>query len=215
MVQASRSILLVDDHPMLRKGVADLLELEDDLEVVGESSTGEDAIQQAVRKAPDLILLDMSMKGMNGIETLQALRTAGIEARIVVFSVSDDRDDVIMALKAGADGYLLKDMEPEDLVENIRKACSGTLVLSQELAQVLALALKEDKRGKKAQLETLTKREKQILQRIAAGLSNKVIARGLDITESTVKVHVKHILKKLKLSSRVEAAIWVVENKGK
>ena len=215
MTQAVNSVLLVDDHPMLRKGVMELIELEDDLAVVGQSSNGEDAIQQAIRIEPDLILLDLSMKGMTGIETLKSLRTANIGSRIVVFSVSDDQDDVIMALKAGADGYLLKDIEPEALIENLRQACLGKMVLSEELTQVLAMAFRDDKRSKKLDIDSLTKREKQILKRIATGLSNKMIARELAITEATVKVHVKHILKKLQLSSRVEAAVWVVENKFK
>lgn len=215
MTQAASSVLLVDDHPMLRKGVMDLIELEEDLSVVAESGSGEEAIAQAVRIEPDLILLDLSMKGMNGIETLKSLRTAGVHSRIVVFTVSDDQDDVIMALKAGADGYLLKDIEPEALIENIRQACQGKMVLSEELTQVLAMACRDDNRHKKTSIDNLTKREKQILKRIATGLSNKMIAKELEITEATVKVHVKHILKKMKLASRVEAAVWVVENKIK
>ncbi len=121
MPEAKCTVLLVDDHPLLRKGVSQLLELEDDIEVIGEASSGQDAIRQALDLKPDLILLDLSMKGMDGIETLGALRDAGVDSRIVVFTVSDDRTDVVSALKSGADGYLLKDTEPEALVDNIRQ----------------------------------------------------------------------------------------------
>lgn len=211
MPKAKCTVLLVDDHPLLRKGVSQLLELEDDIAVIGEASSGVDAIRQALDLAPDLILLDLSMKGMDGIETLGALRDAGVDSRIVVFTVSDDRIDVVSALKSGADGYLLKDTEPEALVDNIRKACSGKMVLSEELTEVLALSLRNEREKQGPDLTSLTRRELQIAKYIAGGLSNKLIGRKLDIAESTVKVHVKHLLKKLGLRSRVEAAVWMVE----
>jgi two-component system nitrate/nitrite response regulator NarL len=211
MSEQTNTVLLVDDHPLLRKGVGQLLELEDDIEVIGEASNGEDAVSQAVELNPDLILLDLSMKGMDGIETLIALRDAGVDSRIVVFTVSDDRNDVVSALKSGADGYLLKDIEPEELVDSIRKACTGKMALSEQLAEVLALSFRDERNTRGPDLNTLTRRELQILKYIAEGLSNKLIARKLDIAESTVKVHVKHMLKKLGFRSRVEAAIWMVE----
>jgi len=211
MPKAKCTVLLVDDHPLLRKGVSQLLELEDDIAVIGEASSGVDAIRQALDLAPDLILLDLSMKGMDGIETLGALRDAGVDSRIVVFTVSDDRIDVVSALKSGADGYLLKDTEPEALVDNIRQACSGKMVLSEELTEVLALSFRNEREKQGPDLTLLTRRELQIAKYIAGGLSNKLIGRKLDIAESTVKVHVKHLLKKLGLRSRVEAAVWMVE----
>lgn len=209
MAESVNTILLVDDHPLLRKGVSQLLELEDDLEVAGEASNGEDAVAMALELDPDLILLDLSMRGMDGIETLSALRDAGVSAHIVVFTVSDDRSDVISALKAGADGYLLKDVEPEVLVSSIQQACSGKMVISEQLTEALASSFREDR--KQQDLDKLTRREHQILKYIAEGLSNKLIARKLDIAESTVKVHVKHLLKKLGFRSRVEAAVWMVD----
>jgi two-component system nitrate/nitrite response regulator NarL len=211
MPDSKSTVLLVDDHPLLRKGVSQLLELEDDIEVVGEAADGMNAVQQALLLDPDLILLDLSMKGMDGIETLVALRDADVSARIVVFTVSDDRSDVVSALKSGADGYLLKDTEPEELVNNIRSACSGKMVLSAQLAEVLAMSLREDDKPQGRTLESLTRRELQILKYIAEGLSNKLIGRKLDIAEATVKVHVKHLMKKLGFRSRVEAAVWLVE----
>ena len=211
MPDVANTVLLVDDHPLLRKGVSQLLELEDDIEVIGEAANGEEAIFKAKSLDPDLILLDLSMKGMDGIDTLVALRNAGIDSRIVVFTVSDDRSDVVAALKSGADGYLLKDLEPEELVDSIRRACAGQMVLSDELAQVLALSFRDEQKARGPDLDLLTRRELQILKYIAAGLSNKLIGRKLAIAESTVKVHVKHLLKKLGFRSRVEAAVWMVE----
>lgn len=211
MPDVANTVLLVDDHPLLRKGVSQLLELEDDIEVIGEAANGEEAIFKAKSLDPDLILLDLSMKGMDGIETLTAMRDADVSSRIVVFTVSDDRSDVVAALKSGADGYLLKDLEPEELVDSIRRACAGKMVLSNQLAEVLALSLRDDQKSQGPDLDSLTRRELQILKYIAAGLSNKLIGRKLDIAESTVKVHVKHLLKKLGFRSRVEAAVWMVE----
>jgi two-component system nitrate/nitrite response regulator NarL len=209
-------LILVDDHPLLRKGVRQLVELEEDMEVIGEASNGADAIVLAQEIEADLVLLDLTMKGMDGIETLQGMRDAGISCRIVVFTVSDDTADVIAALKAGADGYLLKDMEPEKLVNRIREACSGKLVLSEELAEILAKSFRDDTAKSRGDgYNSLTRREKEILKMIAEGLSNKMIGRQLNIVEATVKVHVKHLLKKLGLRSRVEAAVWAVENRVK
>lgn len=207
-------ILLVDDHPLLRTGVMQLIALENDLETVGEASNGEEAIRLAAELEPDLIILDLNMKGMNGIETLSALRDREVTSRIVMFTVSDNQEDVVAALQAGADGYLLKDMEPDDLIEKIRLAANGQLVLSKELTELLALAIQsKHRRDDKVDAKTMTKRERQILKLIAAGMTNKHIARKLDITEGTVKVHIKHLFKKLHLKSRVEAAIWAMENK--
>ena len=203
-------ILLVDDHPMMRKGVVQLLEFEDGLEVVGEAGSGEEALRMAAELQPDMILLDLNMTGMTGLDTLRAMRENGEDARIVVFTVSDDRNDVINVLRAGADGYLLKDMEPERLLEHIRQAATGQLTISPQLTQVLAQALRGDDRPKG--IEELTDRERQILRQLAHGYSNKMIARKLDITEGTVKVHVKRVLHKLGMRSRVEAAVWAVEN---
>ncbi len=207
-------ILLVDDHPLLRTGVAQLIALEEDLETVGEASNGEEAVTKALELDPDLILLDLNMKGMNGIDTLSALRDAEITSRIVMFTVSDNQEDVVAALQAGADGYLLKDMEPDDLIKKVRLAAHGQLVLSEELTELLALAIQsKSRKDSKSDAKSMTKRERQILKLISAGMTNKHIARKLDITEGTVKVHIKHLFKKLGLKSRVEAAIWAMENK--
>jgi two-component system nitrate/nitrite response regulator NarL len=206
------SVFLVDDHPMLRQGVAQLIEMEDGLTVVGEAGSGEEALQRALELDPDMILLDLNMQGMSGIETLSRLRKQGVSACIMVFTVSDAHDDVVEALRAGADGYLLKDTEPEDLLRSIKLASQGQPVFSPQLARILAAGVRNPKEDCNVRMEQLTARETQILQRIAQGKSNKTVARELDITEATVKVHVKNLLKKLALRSRVEAAVWVLEN---
>ncbi len=205
------AILLVDDHPLLRKGVAQLIALEDNLTVVAEASSGEEAITLAIKYQPDLILLDLNMKGLSGIDTLTALKRAEVTSKIVIFSVSDSESDVLQALKFNADGYLLKDSEPEELIEKINLALQGELVISSPLTQILARSLRPSSQ-KTSIIDTLTSRELENLKLIASGKSNKDIANKLGITEATVKVHVKNLLKKLGVKSRVEAAIWAVEH---
>lgn len=205
-------IMLVDDHPMLRRGLRDLLSMEEDLLPVAEAGSGQEALELVKQHELDLILLDLNMPGMDGIETIHALRAAGVDTRIVIFSVSDDHDDVIEALREGADGYLLKDIEPEELIEQIRLAAQGQMALSTELTQVLAQAIRSRPVSSQAHPSMLTRREKDVLRLIAKGKSNKMIARNLDIAEGTVKVHVKRLLSKLGMRSRTEAAVWVVEN---
>jgi two-component system nitrate/nitrite response regulator NarL len=151
------------------------------------------------------------MKGMNGLEILKAIREEEIDSRVLMLTVSDNEEDVLTALRLGADGYLLKDMEPEDILKSIHKAAQGTLVISDHLTQLLAKALRGDDRLKeKDPISSLTAREKEILQCITRGQSNKQIANVLNISEGTVKVHVKHLLKKLDLHSRTEAAVWAL-----
>ena len=211
--QAPIRILLVDDHPLMRRGMRDLLAMEDDLQPVGEAGTGEEALRLVDELDPDLILLDLNMPGMDGLETLQRLREAKVDARIILFTVSDDQSHVLEALRQGADGYLLKDMDPEQLVEQVRAAANGKLALTPELTLILAQAIRERPSNASQNANaSLTKREKDVLRLIAKGLSNKMIARKLGITEGTVKVHVKNLLHSLRLRSRVEAAIWSTEH---
>ncbi|MEX5851808.1 two-component system response regulator NarL [Providencia huaxiensis] len=207
------TILLIDDHPMLRNGVKQLISLEPSLQVIGEVGDGKTGIQIAAEQDPDLILLDLNMPGMNGFETLDELRKRELSGRIILFTVSNYSDDLVNALKRGADGYLLKDMEPEELIVALKEAASGKLVVSPTLASVLAESLRDNTTQDENHIASLTPREADILELISQGLSNKMIARKLDIAESTVKVHVKHLLKKLNLKSRVEAAVWVLQQK--
>lgn len=206
-------ILVIDDHPMMRKGIIDLIELEDNLQTVAEASNGQEGLEKALELEPDLILLDLNMPGMNGIETIKAMRNAGIDSRILIFTVSDEKRNVVDALKEGADGYLLKDMEPDALVENIRNAAEGKIVISPELSQALAMAIRERDAQNSVSINQFTDRERQVLKLIADGQSNKMIGRKLDIAEGTVKVHVKRVLHKLGVRSRVEAAVWMTNFK--
>ncbi|WPN60330.1 two-component system response regulator NarL [Pseudomonas sp. P9_31] len=202
-------ILLVDDHPMMRHGIRQMLELEDDFLIVGEASQGEEALSLIEPLRPDLVLLDNNMPQMNGIETLRRLRAMHYTGKVLLFTVSDAEDDIRDALRLDVDGYLLKDMEPELLIQYIRGALNGALVISPGLTQVMAQALRAPPR--QAVVE-LTERERQVLKTIASGFSNKVIGHKLGITEGTVKVHVKNLLHKLGLRSRVEAAVWAMEH---
>ena len=204
------TILLVDDHPLLRKGLKQLIEFEDELDVIGEASDGKTAIELALKYEPDLIVLDLNMQGMDGLETLRAMRNADIVSRIIMLTVSDSDEDVVCAITYGADGYLLKDMEPEKILEKLKEAALGKMVISEKLTHVLAGAIRGGSDKKSNVLAKLTSREHEILKLIAKGMSNKLIARELDISDGTVKVHVKHVLKKLELNSRVEAAVWMV-----
>ncbi|NWN91032.1 two-component system response regulator NarL [Marinobacter adhaerens] len=213
MSETPASILLIDDHPLLRQGIRQLVEMEADMMIAGEASNAEDGIRLATENEPDLILLDLNMPDVSGIEALKRLRGLNVSSRIVMFTVSDQEDDVVAALRAGADGYLLKDMEPEDMIAQLHQAAVGKMVISDRLTTLLAEALRSNKPQQTSEpdFDTLTPREKDILRLIAEGLSNKMIGRKLDISDGTVKVHVKHLLKKLSLRSRVEAAIWAVE----
>lgn len=206
------TIMMVDDHPLLRKGLCQLLDLEDDLKVIAEASSGQEAIEKALLLEPDLITLDLNMQGMDGLETLKIMRDKGVDARIIMLTVSDNDEDVVEAIRCGADGYLLKDMEPEDIIEKLKEATLGKMVLSAKLTEILATALRKPEKAGNRALASLTSREYEILKLIAKGMSNKLIARELDISDGTVKVHVKHFLKKLNLRSRVEAAVWMVNH---
>ena len=205
-------IFVVDDHPLFRKGVVQLLQLNPNFQVIGEAGTFEAAVAGITSKEPDLVLLDLNMKGTSGIEILSAIKKHAPSIKVVMLTVSDSPNDLLQAIKTGADGYLLKDLEPEEILENINRAIEGQVVLSPVLTNALAEALKEKRDESSRSLQGLTEKELMVLKGVSQGLSNKLIARELNISDGTVKVHVKHILKKLNFHSRVEAAIWVSEN---
>jgi two-component system nitrate/nitrite response regulator NarL len=194
---------------MMRRGIRQLIELESDLCVVGEANNGEEAIALVAQLNPELVLLDNNMPQLNGVETLKRLREQHYDGKVLLFTVSDAEHDVRDAMRFGADGYLLKDMEPELLIIRLREALQGALVVSPALTTVLAQALRAPQGASSLDL---TDRERQVLKMIAGGLSNKMIGNKLGITEGTVKVHVKNLLHKLGLRSRVEAAVWSMEH---
>nr|AWU50912.1 NarL-YdfI [Cloning vector iND48]AWU50925.1 NarL-YdfI [Cloning vector iND134]AWU50928.1 NarL-YdfI [Cloning vector iND135]AWU50931.1 NarL-YdfI [Cloning vector iND138]AWU50934.1 NarL-YdfI [Cloning vector iND136] len=210
--QEPATILLIDDHPMLRTGVKQLISMAPDITVVGEASNGEQGIELAESLDPDLILLDLNMPGMNGLETLDKLREKSLSGRIVVFSVSNHEEDVVTALKRGADGYLLKDMEPEDLLKALHQAAAGEMVLSPDILKRLQEIQFE--RMKKQRNETqLTEKEVIVLKAIAKGLKSKAIAFDLGVSERTVKSRLTSIYNKLGANSRTEA-VTIAMQKG-
>jgi two-component system nitrate/nitrite response regulator NarL len=203
-----QTLLIVDDHPLFRKGVIQLIQAAPEFRFVGEAPSGTEGIARALALQPDMILLDLNMKDMSGVEVLRALKGAGLESRIVMLTVSDQAEDLMAALQAGADGYLLKDMEPEDLMAQIVEAARGKITISERLTNLLVNSLREKNRPVNPAEAGLTEQENRILEQLIDGKSNKLIAKDLGIAEGTVKVHVKHLLKKLNLRSRVEAAVW-------
>lgn len=205
------TVLLIDDHALFRRGVAQLIGADPELAVAAEAGSGEEGLRLALKLQPDVVLVDLNMKGMSGLDTLRAIKAANVRACCVVLSVSDEERDVVEALRAGADGYLLKDLEPEDLCARLKSAVRGNIVLAEGVANALAHALREPA-APAPHLQELTEREREILQHISAGLSNKEIGRALGISDATVKVHIKNLLRKLHLKSRMEAALWTLQH---
>ncbi|MDQ5907995.1 MAG: Two-component system response regulator NarL [Pseudomonadota bacterium] len=214
MSEDPQTILVIDDHPLMRKGIVQLVTMEASLRLVGEAGDGQRGLDLALQLQPDLILLDLNMRGLSGLQTLKAMKAADLDSRVIILTVSDSEEDVIAALRAGADGYLLKDMEPEDVLHSLKTAALGQIALGERVASIMADALRHESQPRPADSARLTEREQEILGLIARGCSNKLIARQLKITEGTVKVHVKHLLRKLHLDSRVEAAVWAVRHAG-
>lgn len=204
------TIMLVDDHPVLRKGIIQLIELEEGLEVICEASNGQQAIERALELSPDLILLDLNMKGIDGIQTMSRLKRSGSVSKTIIYTVSDNETDIVAAIKGGVDGYILKDTEPEELIEQIKRAVNGEFIISEPLAPMLAHALRPVPHERNI-MKGLTNREREIWHLVSQGKSNKEIGRQLKIAETTVKVHVKNLLKKIKMRTRIEAALYAVE----
>ncbi|EPT8871674.1 nitrate/nitrite response regulator protein NarP [Cronobacter dublinensis] len=205
-------VVIVDDHPLMRRGIRQLLETDAQFNVVGEASGGAEAIALANQLTPDIILLDLNMRGLSGLDTLTLLRRNGVSARIIVLTVSDARSDVYAVMDAGADGYLLKDSEPEMLLAAIRDGAAGDGVFSAQVEAYLRQRLPGEKPHSPFAL--LTERELDVLQEVARGLSNKQIASTLHISEETVKVHIRNLLRKLNVRSRVAATVLFFESRG-
>lgn len=204
-------VLLIDDHALFRFGLGELLERRGiAVDTQGDCEVG---IERVVQTAPDVVLLDLRMPQMTGLEILNRLRRAGQTMPIAMLTTSTGERDLIAALQAGAQGYLLKDMEPDELIAALKDILSGGTVVAKELTGILARVVQgggEERRAPPA-FSDLTPREREILCHLADGRSNKVIARVLGITDGTVKLHVKAILRKLAVHSRVEAAVIAVE----
>jgi NarL family two-component system response regulator LiaR len=198
-------VVLADDHAVVRQGLRTFLDLQDDIEVVAEASDGLEAVDAATRLDPDVVLLDLVMPRLDGLGALKQLRSG--RARIIVLTSFGDDDKLFAALRGGAAGYLLKDVQPADLVRAIRSACDGESPLSPGIA---TRVVEEVAQGAVASHADLTPRELDVLTLIARGRSNKVIARELGVAEKTVKTHVSHILAKLGVADRTQAALYAV-----
>lgn len=207
-------ILLVDDHTLFRSGLKALLQRQEDFEVVGEAAEGLEGVKQAEQLKPDIVLLDLDMPVMHGREALAQMLDSQPGMAILMLTVSEDSENLAECMKIGARGYLLKNIEADFLLQSIRRAIDGDSVLSPEMTSKLIDRLRSPAiDGGNPELESLTPREREALSCLARGISNKEIARELDLAESTVKVHVQSILRKLNLHSRVQAAVYAVEHK--
>jgi two-component system nitrate/nitrite response regulator NarP len=208
MPEDSYKVMIVDDHPLIIRGLRQLLAANPRFNIVTEVTSGEAALQLAGKQQPDIILLDLHMTGISGLETLQALRSKGINAIIIILTFSDSADEVQALINAGADAYLLKDSTPEELLAQIQRAAAGERVLSEKVQHCVGQHLATSN-----QLQALTAREMSVLEQVAKGMSNKLIACELDIAEQTVKVHIRSLLKKLNVHSRLAAAVVFMENR--
>ena len=206
-------VVLVDDHALCRNGLSDLLTHRAGMEVVAALSDPDQVLAVLARHKPDLLVLDLRMPAIDGLALLRRVRAEGLDTPAVILTMSDSEVDLSAALRAGVRGYLLKDMEPEEVITAIAAAARGELTVAPAMTLKLAQLLQTGTKGRdrRGLLDSLTEREREILEHLARGESNKTIARALDISHDTVKLHVRHILSKLNLSSRVEAAVLAVE----
>lgn len=203
-------VLLVDDHQVVRRGLRTFLEVQDDIEVVGEASDGAEGVARTEELRPDVVLMDIKMPGTDGIEALRKLRELENPAKVLIVTSFTEQRTVVPALRAGASGYVYKDVDPDALVGAIRSVYAGHVLLQPEVAG--ALLAQDDAGSGTGRGSTLTEREREVLGLIADGRSNREIARALVLSEKTVKTHVSNILMKLDLSDRTQAALWAVRH---
>jgi two-component system, NarL family, response regulator LiaR len=216
MAPDSIRVLVVDDHAVVREGLRTFLQLQDGIEVVGEAADGEQAVAQATQLEPDVILMDLVMPRLDGIGAMRALRERSSPSRVIVLTSFLDDERLMPALQAGAAGYLLKDVEPAELARAVRSACADEALIDPTVAARLLQTLSSDRRasGPAADdgVEHLTRREREVLELIALGHSNKRIALELGVAEKTVKTHVGHLLAKLGVADRTQAALFAVQH---
>jgi two-component system, NarL family, response regulator LiaR len=200
------AILIADDHPVVRQGLRTFLETQDGLEVVGEASDGAEAAELAQQLLPDVVLMDLVMPGLDGVEATRRIREISPSTKVIVLTSFDEDEKVFPAVKAGAAGYLLKDVRPQELAEAVRRVHAGEALL----APSVAAKLMQEVAGERQPVGGLTERELEVLRLIARGLANKLIAQELVVSEKTVKTHVSNILAKLHLTDRTQAALYAV-----
>ncbi|MER8187049.1 response regulator transcription factor [Kitasatospora sp. NPDC094015] len=208
--EAPIRVLLVDDHQVVRRGLRTFLEVQGDIEVVGEAADGAEAVARTQELAPDVVLMDLKMPGVDGIEALRLLKEEGNPARVLIVTSFTEHRTMVPALRAGAAGYVYKDVDPEALAGAIRSVHAGHVLLQPELAA--ALLADSGPQVPQGRGGALTDREREVLGHIAAGRSNREIARSLHLSEKTVKTHVSNILMKLDVADRTQAALWAVRN---
>jgi DNA-binding NarL/FixJ family response regulator len=211
-------VLIVDDHALFRRGLEMVLEEQGDIEVVGEGSDGNEAVEKAGDLLPDVVLMDIRMPRRGGIEACTAIKSAVPSAKIVMLTISDEEEDLFEAIKAGASGYLLKEISIDEVPQAVRAVQGGQSLISPSMASKLitefaALAKRSAERQQQVPAPKLTDREMEVLRLVAKGLGNREIAKELFISENTVKNHVRNILEKLQLHSRMEAVVYAVREK--
>jgi len=206
------TVLIADDHALIREGIKQILELEEDISVVGQANDGEEAFELAEKLNPDIILLDINMPKLNGIETLRRFKDMGIKSKVIILTIHEDKEYILKTLKLGANGYLLKDSSANTLIEGIRKVAKGENYIQPSVADLVNSTNNDVDNKIIEKINSLTNREYEVLVLIAEGLNNKDIAERLYISEKTVKNHVSNIFKKLDLNDRVQAAIFAYKN---
>lgn len=214
-VGAPTRVVLIDDHALCRNGLSELLEARAGIKVLGTTGNADEAVRMLRDLEPDLAIMDIRMAPVDGHHLLARLRAEGVETPVVVLTMSDGQEDLGRAFRAGVRGYLLKDMDPDDVVDAIRRAARGEVIVAPAMAGKLVELLVPTQAGstRAGYMKSLTEREREILEHLAHGKSNKAIALVLGISHDTVKLHVRHILAKLNLRSRVEAAVYAVESR--
>lgn len=203
-------IFVVDDHTLFRKGLVSLISDLQGMLVVGEASNGEEALELVLEHTPDMILMDINMPGMNGIETLEALRQQGVGIPVLMLTISEHQEDLVGAICAGASGYLLKNMEPESLRQTIKQVIAGKSVLAPEITEQVFEMVRS---GKVGMAKVLSEREIQMLRLLSSGLKTSQLAERMTISENTVKTHIRNIFAKLEVKSRTEAVAKAVRLK--
>jgi two-component system NarL family response regulator len=213
-------VLIADDHPFFRRGLEMVLKAEDDIEFVGEACDGAEAVQIAAEAVPDVVLMDIRMPKVSGIEAARQMKEVAPSAKIVMLTISDEEEDLFEAIRAGASGYLLKDIPLDELAESVRAVHGGQSLINPSMAgkllsefATLARRDAEDEPAKHAPAPKLTEREMEVLRLVARGMNNRDIARELFISENTVKNHVRNVLEKLQSHSRMEAVMIAVREK--
>jgi len=202
------TLVIVDDHALVRRGIRAFLETQPDLEVCGEAASGEEAVRLAVQMAPDVILMDLVMPGLDGVEATRQIKQASPRTQVIILTSYHEDEHIFPAIRAGALSYLLKDIRPEELADAVRKAAAGEAILHPQVAARLVQEVQGNRQGPASPFAELSEREMEVLHLIAAGLSNMEIAEQLVVSDKTVKSHVSNILAKLHLADRTQAAVF-------